>query len=292
MRGADYGLHIGKALIQGEPPRARDRPALVRRPGRDLGRTPAVRGRQGQSSGCSSPCGRSLRARGRLHDAHADPVRRRTPACAGPTTTSKVYAARCRENPRVRGADDDRGGRGGGGRGEPPRARGRRTPPPVRMEVHRRTPACAGPTHCEAMSRTLTRENPRVRGADIGHGGLREGVGGEPPRARGRHLHSAEKYFGVRRTPACAGPTGTTGRAAGNTPENPRVRGADTRCDVVQIRGEGEPPRARGRRAAHHAHRVAAGRTPACAGRPGVQDRQGRRWGEPLVRRAAPLSRP
>ena len=175
--------------------------------------------------------------------------------------------------------------------GEPPRARGRHGNVQVCSKQHGRTPACAGPTSWISRVRLSTQENPRVRGADLLVRPSSLAPQGEPPRARGRLYGAKRLWMPVRRTPACAGPTGSAphpaaatrgpragrGRAEGEPPrargrrpvsddevprENPRVRGADD-----WRRRPGENPRVRGADATDRPCRATTPReNPACAG--------------------------
>ncbi len=105
-----------------------------------------------------------------------------------------------------------------------------------------------------------------MRGAYRAHLHMRLALNGEPPRARGlRHRGSGRRRVS-RRTPACAGPTVQLIRQAAQLSENPRVRGAYYRSDMIAGRWQGEPPRARGLRIPPCRRWSYRGRTPACAG--------------------------
>mgnify|MGYP001190351610 CR=1 FL=1 len=133
------------------------------------------------------------------------------------------------------------------------------------MSVLRLTPACAGTTLGRGSRRRRTGAHPRVRGDDSSsHVPMPESAG-SPPRARGRRAGGRPEGVPPRLTPACAGTTSRTRRAA------PLARGS--------------PPRARGRRGGVGAWGRGLGLTPACAGTTWRTAPPGRsRWAHPRVR--------
>ncbi len=150
--------------------------------------------------------------------------------------------------------------------GGPPRARGRPVRHPHRRRPHRRTPACAGTTSRSARPRCTAGEDPRVRGDDKRDGWGSGGVGGGPPRARGRHGAHVQGVPEHGRTPACAGTTRGWRRRTAAASEDPRVRGDDEAATLTARAQAGGPPRARGRQLDQIRRGDPRRRTPACAG--------------------------
>ncbi len=174
VRGADDHCYAMTLAKRGRSPRARGRredggpepghhrkiPACAgptRRRRRRSGprpEDPRVRGADALSSASESQVvGRSPRARGRHGRRRSTPpVRRKIPACAGPTPLGWSGGRGLEEDPRVRGADGRRTHPADSGRGRSPRARGRRTVRGRRWCMRRKIPACAGPTPAELRS--------------------------------------------------------------------------------------------------------------------------------------------
>ena len=148
--------------------------------------------RVGEDDGTSSPgevmaFGAPPRGRGRPHHrwAAAHPARS-TPAWAG--TTTRRARPRCRpgEHPRVGGDDLRRAALIVGGRGAPPRGRGRPALKGEGGEPRGSTPAWAGTTRLPRGSSSTAGEHPRVGGDDTSSSTSRSQSHGAPPRRRGR----------------------------------------------------------------------------------------------------------
>ena len=268
MRGDDRPAPRPEPHPGGTPPRARGRrrARAQRRPcprntpacaGTTSGATasssrsrehPRVRGDDGDSTpGLHRTSGTPPRARGRRGRAIAvRPPRRNTPACAGTTAGAVRLPPGGGEHPRVRG-DDACSTRHG-------------------TTVLGNTPACAGTTNVARLVRERLKEHPRVRGDDSCEGLLEGGADGTPPRARGRPAHPVASPPDLGNTPACAGTTRWARTWRARTTEHPRVRGDDPRRHTRVSRGQGTPPRARGRRRRADPVRRSSGNTPACAG--------------------------
>ncbi|EGJ72689.1 hypothetical protein STTU_p0076 (plasmid) [Streptomyces sp. Tu6071] len=132
--------------------------------------------------------GRSPRARGRQFErGRAAVLRRKIPACAGPTRAPDRRTAHDQEDPRVRGADT--------------------LPLVVTPTLVRKIPACAGPTCRSRCSTGCGTEDPRVRGADARSSAASLNETGRSPRARGRRADAPPGGPQTRKIPACAGPT-------------------------------------------------------------------------------------
>jgi len=133
-------------------------------------------------SGGSSPRVRGRRVAERLGRG----LERIIPACAGPTSTLTGRSTRCRDHPRVCGADAARETRSLPMMGSSPRVRGR----------HRRRgrpagdcgiiPACAGPTGIRLGKSCSLWDHPRVCGADSPGCTPQCCSYGSSPRVRGR----------------------------------------------------------------------------------------------------------
>ncbi len=175
-------------------------------------------------------------------------VRRKVPACAGPTRSRSRQASTFAEDPRVRGADATGSSFSRSRLGGSPRARGRRRGNARGVLVARRIPACAGPTPWRARRRSLRPEDPRVRGADQCVQCLPCLTNGGSPRARGQQGPAVRARPSQGRIPACAGSTRCRSPSWSSGPEDPRVRGVNTR-PAASIRARiGGSPRVRGRR--------------------------------------------
>ena len=151
-------------------------------------------------------------------------------------------------------------------RGTPPRARGRRVGDRRDHRAQGNTPACAGTTPRECVSRCTRREHPRVRGDDVAPTPDTCVVIGTPPRARGRRGQGAGREVHRGNTPACAGTTSPQPQRLPRTREHPRVRGDDHVRRSLLILLTGTPPRVRGRRMDADALAPRVRNTPACAG--------------------------
>ena len=168
LRGEDYKAGEELQPCHGRPPPARGglRPEL--QPDRRLGKTPACAGRTENGLALPVELGEDPRLRGednlpgeqqqtqrgRPPPARGGPTQvdrcpdrqRKTPACAGRTSTPRTPSSTTTEDPRLRGEDPYQTSGSIRRPGRPPPARG--GPPRlvrVRLE-HRKTPACAGRT--------------------------------------------------------------------------------------------------------------------------------------------------
>ena len=69
------------------------------------------------------------------------------------------------------------------------------------------TPACAGKTVSSESIKGVHEDHPRVCGENESNFDYDYGVGGSPPRVRGKPEMGMATLFGIRITPACAGKT-------------------------------------------------------------------------------------
>ena len=168
VRGEDRGDSSPGEHHRGTPPRARGRLLAGRISEAGNGNTlacagktsrtcsstryarehPRVRGEDDAIDRISSAnTGTPPRARGRLGKSrHADEMNGNTPACAGKTSTLTCRRTNSWEHPRVRGEDPIVPPFTTKSVGTPPRARGRRNHPKIRIGLYGNTPACAGKT--------------------------------------------------------------------------------------------------------------------------------------------------
>ena len=170
-----------------------------------------------------------------------------TPACAEQTLARINEPSAFRDYPRVCGADQDDGKTAMAMQGLPPRVRGR----PERWQNGHghagTTPACAGQTQRANSQEILTRDYPRVCGADSATWWPQSWGWGLPPRVRGRLPDKVLVGPVLGTTPACAGQTSLAARPQVNTRDYPRVCGADPWAIPGQWHWVGLPPRVRGR---------------------------------------------
>ena len=90
-----------------------------------------------------------------------------------------------------------------------------------------------------------------------------------PPRARGRGEIERDEFTGFGNTPACAGKSICELISTVPSRKYPRVRGEETRIDILGRQISEIPPRARGRAAGPFFTAYSTGNTPACAGKSG-----------------------
>ena len=171
------------------------------------------------------------------------------------------------DHPRMRGEDEHLQHAGATPRGSPPHARGR--PGRYRAGGGRAgiTPACAGKTLSRVTSRTISRDHPRMRGEDPTCRLCCVSMGGSPPHARGRPRPCPNLLRSRRITPACAGKTNEVNVTRAASGDHPRMRGEDLLTVAIAGQTAGSPPHARGRLDFPGDVDVAAGITPACAGK-------------------------
>ena len=113
--------------------------------------------------------------------------------------------------------------------GSPPLARGIQTSvkaPPLLIGI---TPACAGNTQFNSVSRFPGWDHPRLRGEYLASGNVDTAPPGSPPLARGIHLLICQDLLGFRITPACAGNTSWSVPLNQKRRDHPRLRGEYTK---------------------------------------------------------------
>ena len=129
------------------------------------------------------------------------------------------------------------------------------------------TPACAGKS-CRCWQRNPSPgDHPRVCGEKRGHGKLRRGVAGSPPRVRGKEAAAMGKACAEGITPACAGKRRQTSGPSAAREDHPRVCGEKLFYDGPGQGAQGSPPRVRGKAITSFTTPFNFGITPACAGK-------------------------
>ena len=269
MRGEDRPDLRNFLMHFGSPPHARGRPILPPRRRRCARITPACAGKTSQQ--CRSKGTDSDHPRMRGEDYTIEPFdvvkTGITPACAGKTPSPCCTEEKPPDHPRMRGEDALMRTERFLSPGSPPHARGRRRRRSLHGDSNGITPACAGKTPSRPCRRRPRTDHPRMRGEDLASMFCIEAELGSPPHARGRLGSEALADFKDRITPACAGKTPTRREMDLTVTDHPRMRGEDAEKALADMRGEGSPPHARGRRAAPTASRDFARITPACAGK-------------------------
>ena len=216
----------------------------------------------------SARMGRPPRVRGGLTaDGAAFMGDRKTPACAGRTTSFGQLLDARQEDPRVCGEDSSPRVLVCAHVGRPPRVRGGRHVAQHRRPRHGKTPACAGRTAPVSASQRANSEDPRVCGEDRRTDSYESAASGRPPRVRGGRAPGDQAARAAGKTPACAGRTGSARTPATPLAEDPRVCGEDQREPDQIVVGEGRPPRVRGGLSGQRPPLGLSRKTPACAGR-------------------------
>ena len=129
------------------------------------------------------------------------------------------------------------------------------------------TPACAGKSRSESRASQLMEDHPRVCGEKPRSGRHLRGVGGSPPRVRGKEVQLGEIDLQDRITPACAGKSLLNSISKDRFWDHPRVCGEKPPYLQKGPGQPGSPPRVRGKAdRCDHSGRV-SGITPACAGK-------------------------
>ena len=158
---------------------------------------------------------------------HADPhdKRRITPAHAGKSGQLLIYAAQCRDHPRVCGEKPCPTWFLDGRSGSPPRMRGKGLGDEVCEGNARITPAYAGKREFPSKRHTPGKDHPRVCGEKRRLAGQGRGTGGSPPRMRGKAHRSGCRPLCTRITPAYAGKRQELGPGLWQFKDHPRVCG-------------------------------------------------------------------
>ena len=107
------------------------------------------------------------------------------PACAGSTDIHDHIIKGGKDHPRMRGEHQRRRSSSAMSRGSSPHARGALRVPVAGMPRRGIIPACAGSTAFGGVSKTVTRDHPRMRGEHLSHHRMVMTALGSSPHARG-----------------------------------------------------------------------------------------------------------
>ena len=190
-----------------------------------------------------------------------------TPAYAG---KSLKFCERCalgKDHPRVCGEKLTRHLTASGGRGSPPRMRGKVLAALVLPSPTRITPAYAGKSVAHFGLMQLVRDHPRVCGEKLFLPEPHPVGTGSPPRMRGKGCSAGKTNWTIRITPAYAGKRQALAKALSRSRDHPRVCGEKHLCTQLQRPSPGSPPRMRGKGADCPADRDPDRITPAYAGK-------------------------
>ena len=151
--------------------------------------------------------------------------------------------------------------------GSPPRGRGKAPLIKILGTWYGITPAWAGKSISQTSTMKAERDHPRVGGEKQYLSSKVLGILGSPPRGRGKGGKDKEGENKLRITPAWAGKSSFVAFSCVRCRDHPRVGGEKPIGHVVSSKGEGSPPRGRGKgqHALAPAHQV--GITPAWAGK-------------------------
>ena len=152
-------------------------------------------------------------------------------------------------------------------KGSPPRVRGKHFAHFGADGRRGITPACAGKTACRSREGGITGDHPRVCGENVFKEQESKELEGSPPRVRGKLFSTASSPSQSGITPACAGKTFCVRFRQAVPRDHPRVCGENIGINKAYRASKGSPPRVRGKPKWSQKKKVAAGITPACAGK-------------------------
>ena len=255
--------------VKGSPPRMRGKPCLFSCLCSCSGITPAHAGKTGSeplSSHCRwdhpRACGENSSSSPRPSFMSGSPPRMRgkrqrhrracrgkgiTPAHAGKTATHGIKSAAFSDHPRACGENLTIRNIKAHIAGSPPRMRGKPISPETVSSSGWITPAHAGKTRGRQKLRIYSRDHPRVCGENLSSVMVAMGVGGSPPRVRGkpRSRLCCLRTPGI--TPACAGKTWFYACIRALRWDHPRVCGENCLGITSRRVRQGSPPRVRGK---------------------------------------------
>ena len=214
------------------------------------------------------PKGSPPRVRGKDPDAERGCERGGiTPACAGKRSARSAACLAGKDHPRVCGEKLHSLSSQLCVHGSPPRVRGKVDAATLTLKARGITPACAGKRLLPCCFWRLHRDHPRVCGEKRTRQAVWTQCGGSPPRVRGKVVLLLVGWLLSGITPACAGKSVWQRLRPEPARDHPRVCGEKVRPWSSRGLDRGSPPRVRGKADADAAPRIAAGITPACAGK-------------------------
>ena len=216
----------------------------------------------------------------------ADQTTRRgiTPAYAGKRNAEAEPDIQNQDHPRVCGEKHLSAQFEGTPPGSPPRMRGkefqfRGTLPDVGI-----TPAYAGKSQTTVCFNNVTRDHPRVCGEKVIPCTPGLHIQGSPPRMRGKEKSPKKPVMARGITPAYAGKSRAGVCIVGDFGDHPRVCGEKDTNQITLTRGQGSPPRMRGKVKLRPSPAGGGRITPAYAGKRVADDHlYGAQWDHPRV---------
>ena len=170
-----------------------------------------------------------------------------TPACAGKRRGALYKRQKGEDHPRVCGEKCIRSAVPMGHLGSPPRVRGKVDAATLTLKARGITPACAGKRKSYSKHKKHHRDHPRVCGEKIISRFVLRLCEGSPPRVRGKEALDIATDDERRITPACAGKRRPGGVGFRRVGDHPRVCGEKDQTKYQLTRGQGSPPRVRGK---------------------------------------------
>ncbi len=234
--------------------------------------------------------GSAPRARGADDGAAASRVEHRiSPACAGSRTSTTSSRAGAWDQPRVRGEQWSMFGCRARIMGSAPRARGAGAERGRQLRPRRISPACAGSRRALTCTTWSSRDQPRVRGEQVGVSSAVVMGSGSAPRARGAVGQQDPGVGEHRISPACAGSRRSMRPRITPSRDQPRVRGEQGCCRELLGLVGGSAPRARGAGRSAGTPPSECRISPACAGsRSPRRPSRSSCWDQPRVRGEQP----
>ena len=192
-----------------------------------------------------------------------------TPAYAGKSGRHALRHVLDGDHPCVCGEKDKAAEKAPHLRGSPPRMRGKAVFPARQHRTAGITPACAGKSRSQPRLPCTGRDHPRACGEKSSLFRTACSPMGSPPRMRGKalELFGGAVVDGI--TPAYAGKRGRCCPDKLRCWDHPRVCGEKFNSRSSADLRHGSPPHVRGKAVPVAAVAVAAGITPACAGKSG-----------------------
>ena len=190
-----------------------------------------------------------------------------TPACAGKRSARSAACLAGKDHPRVCGEKLHSLSPQLCVHGSPPRVRGKGccgVGIPLDCGI---TPACAGKSNRDQTILTTFEDHPRVCGEKLRLCEFLLSSLGSPPRVRGKAASACLTSFQTGITPACAGKSYHARYMVIVIRDHPRVCGEKQNMLMQMGYNTGSPPRVRGKVFVVAWCPIAAGITPACAGK-------------------------
>ena len=170
-----------------------------------------------------------------------------TPAYAGKSRGQSRNCTNTEDHPRVCGEKAKAFYMKPLEEGSPPRMRGKVPAGLCQIIGFGITPAYAGKSCTELTVKGEVKDHPRVCGEKHTKGQTRPRVAGSPPRMRGKEKSPKKPVMARGITPAYAGKSRAGVCIVGDFGDHPRVCGEKDTNQITLTRGQGSPPRMRGK---------------------------------------------